>query len=73
MSKIHLKDITQEKRKYIFERFFSGFDKPPVDEKVERKNRYVRTVKELNITGTDDPTYVYEPIDDWNVKLTLTI
>lgn len=72
MRVIHLKDIVQEKRRYILERFFANWDKSAESE-AKRKSGYVRSYKELNITGTDDPTYVYEPIDDWNVKLTLTI
>ena len=73
MGEIHLKDIMQEHRRYILERFFSGFDKKSADENSEKKTGYVRAVKVLNIIGTDDPIYIYEPVDDWNVKLTLTI
>ena len=66
----YLKDLSQEKRKHILERFFSGWDKKV---EAEKEKGSIRVCKELNITGTNNPTYVYEPIDDWNVKLTLTI
>ena len=68
----HLNNLSQEKRKHILERFFASWAKE-VEPTSERNAGYIRSYRELNITGTDDPTYTYEPIDDWNVKLTLTI
>ena len=72
LAKIHLNELSQERRKYILERFFSRWNEKD-DSETEIKKGHIRTVKTLNITGTDDPVYTVEFIDDWNVNLGLTI
>ena len=71
MKKVHLKDVPQERRRYILERFFQNWDKPY--QPTETKKGHTRVEKDLIITGTDDPTYKVEHIDERHIHLTLEI
>ena len=69
---VHLNALSKCKRKALLERFFERFrGAEHVD--VNQPPGTVRVMKELRITGTDDPIYECRNIGESEIELILTL